>query len=355
MSKTIPTEVIESKKSLKTTIKSFIFFIIKIAIAAGIIFWLISNHYNDFVKVLKNVDFSWLIAAAILYFIIMLGSALRWFLLLKLIKIEITFFETLSLTMQGMFFSLVLPGGSIGGDLVKTGFLVSRTPKGRKLAATSTIFMDRFLGMFGQFSIGIVMAVICMPLIMRMDELTRITMLLIVLICIVGIIVGVIILLHRKLEKIRLFAWCIKFADRLTKGLISKLTEILDVYKGSKKTMIKCILIGVVAIQLNMAFILYFIARGIHASYIALKPCILGISLGNTAGLLPITPSGIGTRDAVVKAVLATGGFFQGDAVAIPLLFSAIIILFSLLGGVFFVFTKNKKNTAKAVNSDARR
>ena len=100
--------------------------------------------------------------------------------------------------------------------------------------------------------------------------------------------------------------------------------------------------VGAFFIQINMAFILYFIAHGIHASFIAIKPLIFAVSLGNTAGLLPITPSGIGTRDAVVKSILTAGGFFEGDAVAMPLLFSALILIFSIFGGLFFVLSKRK-------------
>ena len=184
----------KKKKTLKATLKSFVFFVIKIVIAAGIIYWLIHNNYNSFVKVLQNVDVNWLVAAAILYLVIMLASALRWFLLLKLLQINVTYFEAFSLTMQGGFFSLVIPGGALGGDLVKTGFLLSRTPKGRRLEATSTVFMDRFLGMFGQFSIGIVMGIICIPLITRMDNLTKITTIILVILSLIGILAGVAIL-----------------------------------------------------------------------------------------------------------------------------------------------------------------
>ena len=333
----------QNRTALKTKVKSFVFFVLKIVIAAGIIYWLIGNNYKDFVKVLQNIDVYWLVGAGILYLTVMLASALRWFLLLKLLQIDVSYFEAFSLTMQGTFFSLVIPGGSLGGDLVKTGFLLSRTPKGRKLEATSTIFMDRFLGMFGQFSVGIIMGIICIPLIMEMDDLAEITTLFLLLLSILGIIAGMAILFHRKLEKIKLFAWGINVANKYTKGFVFRVIEILDIYSNSKKTLIKCIFIGAFLIQINMAFILYFIAKGIHAPFIAMKPFILAESLGNTAGLLPITPSGIGTRDVVIKSILTAGGFFDGDAVAIPLLFSALMILFSILGGLFFVLSKNKK------------
>ncbi len=322
--------------------KSLFFFFIKIAIAGSIIFWLIYNNYNAFVSVIHNIDIFWLIGGTLLYLVVMLASAWRWFLLLKLLNINITYFEAISLSMQGGFFSLVIPGGSLGGDLVKTGFLLTRMPKGKRLEATSTIFMDRFLGMFGQFSIGVIMGVVCISLIERMDDVARLTAYVLILLSLAGIIAGIMILFHRKLEKIRFYCWGVNIVDRYTKGYVSRIFEILDVYRNAGKTLVQCILIGAFFIQINMAFILYFIAHGIHSKYIAIKPFILAISLGNTAGLLPITPSGIGTRDVVIKSILTAGGFFEGDAVAIPLFFSALILLFSIFGGLFFIFSKNR-------------
>jgi glycosyltransferase 2 family protein len=330
----------------KTILKSFIFFVIKIIIAAGIIYWLIHNNYNDFIKAIQNIDAFWLVVAVFLYLFMVLASALRWFLLLKLLKIDIHYYETFSLNMQGYFFSLVIPGGSLGGDLVKTGFLLTRLPKGRKLEATSTIFMDRFLGMLGQFFIGIIMGIICIPLIMEMDYLSKITTIILIFLSLVGILVGMTILFHRKLEKIKLFARGINVVDKYSKGFVSRITGILDVYSNSKKTLINCILVGVVFIQCSIVFIFYFIALGIHSSFIPIKSIFLAVSIGNTMGLLPITPSGIGTRDAITKSILNAGGFIEGDAVVIPLLYTSIMILFSLFGGLFFIFTKNKKKSS---------
>ena len=330
----------ERKKT--SVLKSLVGFVLRIAIAGGIIYWLINLHYSELVNALQNIDPAWLIVAAFFYLIVCLASALRWLLLLKIQKIEITFFEAFSLTMQGFFFSLVIPGGSLGGDLVKTGFLLKKTPKGKKLDATSTIFMDRFLGMFGQFSIGIVMTLFCIPLIRRLDYAIEATILIIVLISILGLIAGIVIINHRKLEKIRLYAWLVEIGNRITKGYVDRIALILDVYKDAHKTLYKCIFIGIAFIQLNIALTLFFISKGLHTATTAISPLIFGVSMGNTAGLLPITPSGIGTRDAVIKAILTAGGFSQGDSVAIPLLYTAIVIIFSVFGGLFFIFKKSK-------------
>ena len=331
------------KKTFVDRIKSLLLFFVKIIIAASIIGWLISSHYNDFMRALSNIEFSWLLVAVVLYLSTMVASALRWHLLLKIQNINITFFESLSLTMQGIFFSLVIPGGSLGGDLIKTGFIVSRTPRGNRLAVTSTVFMDRFLGMFGQFALAIVMGFMYIPEIRSMSVLGRDTVVVIWFASVAGILAGVAIMTHRQLEKIKPYTFFIKIFDRLSHGMITKLTDILDIYNSSKKTMFYCVLIGAIFVQLNMSLILYFIARGIHSAVMPIKALIFSIALGNTAALLPITPSGVGTRDFIVKEILVAGGFSHGDALAIPLLFTILMIFTSLIGGFFFVFHKIRK------------
>lgn len=324
-------------------VKSIAWFFGKIIIAGGIIYWLVSDHYEEFIHVIRNVDYNWLLFALIFYIISQVAAAFRWFLLLRVQKIRVSFFEALSLSMQGTFFSLVIPGGALGGDVVRTSFLLSRTPKGTKLAATSTVFMDRFTGMFGQFSIALIMGFFCIYDIKSMDRVSQFTVLLILAISVLGIIIGIIFLIHRELEKFRIYCYLKKIGDKWTKGFVSDATDILDVYNRSKKTMINCVLIGAIFIQLNMSLILYFIAKGIHAANITIKPLIFSIAVGNTAGLLPITPSGLGTRDAIVKTVLANGGFTQGDSIAMPLLFSSIMLFVGLLGGLFLIFHKKNK------------
>lgn len=336
-----------SLKTQNTTLfkktKSILWLILKYLIAFSIIGWLISNNYQAFVKAIKEIDILWFVLAIVAYIVVMLGQALRWFLLLKVQGIMVSFFETFSLTMQGVFFSLVIPGGSIGGDLVRTTFLVSRTPKGNKLAATSTVFMDRFMGMFAQFLLSIIFAIPFIPYMEHMADAPKLTVIVILIISVLGLIAGVCLIIHRQLEKIPGISALIKFADKITKGFLSDAFEILDVYHSQKKVMLYCVVISMVFIQLGISFILFLVAKGIHCATIKIIPLILSIALGNTAGLLPLTPGGLGTRDAVVKGTLTAGGFSSGDAIAIPLLFSIIMLAVSLSGGLFFLFHKRSK------------
>ena len=328
---------------LFSSLKSTIWLIVKFAVALSIVCWLISGNYHAFIKAITNIKLSWLILGFIFYGLVQGSGALRWYLLLKIQGIRVSFFETLSLTMQGVFFSLVIPGGAIGGDLVRTGFLVSRTPTGNRLAATSTVFMDRFLGMIAQFSIAIIFAFFFIPQIKSMASAPRLTILLILIVSALGLLAAFGLCLHRYLEKISLFSYLIKISNKFSKGFVAESMEIMDVYNASKLTMIKCVIISIFLVQINMSIILFLIAKGLNCPDISTLSLMLSIAMGNTAGLLPITPGGLGTRDAVVKATLTAGGFSTGEAIAIPLLFSMLMISIYLLGGFFFLFHKRSK------------
>lgn len=67
----------------------------------------------------------------------MLVCTWRWHRLTRILQVKLSGFEALSLTMQGYFFSLVIPGGAIGGDVVKMGVLTKRSRAGREWRALS--------------------------------------------------------------------------------------------------------------------------------------------------------------------------------------------------------------------------
>ena len=317
--------------------KSAIGFIVKILIAFGIIFWLFTSHYHAFINAISNIDYSWIILALVIYIMAQIAAAFRWYLLLQAQNLEIAFFDSLSLAFQGLFFSLVIPGGALGGDIVRIGLVVSKTRRGAKLVATSTVFADRFLGMFAQFSVAIFIGLLFFPEVLKMNNAIRIIIILVLIASCSGITVGILILAHRKLERFKIYKAGKQFGDLLTKGYISKATDVIDIYNRAKTTIVAGILISFAGF-FSTLLVFYSIARSLHESYFAIKPLVLSIGFGNIVGLLPITPLGLGTRDVFIKTVLSNGGFLQGVSVAIPLLFSSVIIVTSLFGGLFFVF-----------------
>jgi uncharacterized protein (TIRG00374 family) len=136
----------------------------------------------------------------------------------------------------------------------------------------------------------------------------------------------------------------INTCDKYSKGALHNLMNAMDEFKSHYKTLIFCILISIVLVHLNLALILYFIGLGTGAENISFKLSVLVVSIGNTAGTLPLTPSGFGTRDIVIQNILSAGGIKE-QATLIPLILSCMILAFNLSGGLFFIFSRKKSKT----------
>ncbi len=299
------------------------------------------------VKKLGEISFSslnwgWLALACVFYSIHLFVNAWRWHLLLKFRDIPCSLWTAVSLTMQSFFFSLVMPGGALGGDAVRAGFIAYRTQKGRKFDSVFTILMDRFTGMIGMF----LLAFLCLPFawesIQETGSVARVFIWFLLLFSAVGIVAAVFIFWHEKLERIRLFRWILQLADRISRGLFGRIMNALDSYRDGKKELFLCVagsLIGVNGV-LGLCFYCVCLACSTELAP-AFLAALCAITLGNIAGVLPATPSGIGMRDYFVSVLMAGAAAQVGlDGVAPALLMTIVIIGFNLVGGIFFLFDR---------------
>ena len=160
----------------KHKIKAFLSFVLKTGLAVVIIWWLISKHYDSFVENLANINFWWLLPAVLAFILHMFVCSWRWYKLALVVDIEISFTEAIALTMKGYFFSLVIPGGAIGGDIAKVGFLNKHTAKGAKAEGVFSILMDRMTGMTAMFSLALVVILLSIPVLMKVElEIIKLT------------------------------------------------------------------------------------------------------------------------------------------------------------------------------------
>ena len=127
-------------------LKKFFWFFVKLAIAGGIVAYLAFKNPTEIIDGFRSFNYIWLVPALLFYLLHMLVCAWRWHRLTRILGVRLSGFEALSLTMQGYFFSLVIPGGAIGGDVVKMGVLSKRTRPGAKMEGAFTILMDRIVG-----------------------------------------------------------------------------------------------------------------------------------------------------------------------------------------------------------------
>lgn len=80
-----------------------------------------------------------------------------------------------------------------------------------------------------------------------------------------------------------------------------------------------------------------FLLSGLGVQY-RIFDVIVAVTVGNIIGLVPLFPGGVGGRDLAAVTMLVAGGVAVADAKTAQLLYTGIILFFSLAGSLFFVF-----------------
>ena len=128
--------------------KKYIYFILKIAISFGIIFFTIRSIDLETLKQqFLRTDTIWigwsLILLTVSYFI----GALQWRLILQMSQINLPYMKILSYYYVGLFFNNFLISG-MGGDLLRVYDIQKHSPNQERLSpALATVFFDRFTGL----------------------------------------------------------------------------------------------------------------------------------------------------------------------------------------------------------------
>ncbi len=332
--------------------RSLLLYVLKTGLAAGIIVWIISSNRKDLFDALGKIKLEYLACAVALYAVHLGFGAFRWLMLLRIQSVRVSYFETLSLVMQGFFFSLVIPAGAVGGDIVKGGFLAARAPEGRKVKGVVTIFIDRIIGLVGLFIVAGTLGLMLREYLAGLSGFLEMAVYMLIGGCFAGLLSIIGLFFHRTIEKFPIVRTIIGKLDSLSNGAVSSIMEAVDGFRGAWKTLLGCLLITVVFIHLNLGLILFFLGKGLQAESTDPRLFLLTSSIGNAVAGIPLTPSGIGTRDIVVRELLMAGSVGNAAATAVPLVFTALVLFFNSTGGLFFVLDRNRKKSELPVPSE---
>lgn len=331
----------------KFGISRYLQLFLRIAAAVSIIAALIYLRKDQLQKCLAVFDYTKIIPAMCCYGFHLLVCAWRWRTLAKMQKFDLTLKEAFCLTMQGGFFSMILPGGAIGGDVVKMGILARRRQPGSRTEGIFTIFMDRVVGMVALFGLTIVLLAVFYP---RINELKvpgfeissyklRIFAWGIFAICFAGIAAAAGIFFHSFFEKFRLIKKVMDFADVRFNNAVTRICAAADSYAKQIPQLLNLTLISVLLVHIMTALPMFFLLRGTGVTLSGHWLLILtAVTIGNIAGLIPLSPGGIGLRDLTVIAILGSGGISAGTGETAQLLYTGIMICFALSGSLFFIF-----------------
>jgi uncharacterized protein (TIRG00374 family) len=291
----------------------------------------------------------WLFAGgAFCYFVTVLIAGTRWWWLLRVNGLSVSLPEALRLTWIGVFFNSVVPGQT-GGDLIKAIYIMKRSP-GQRIPALVSVIVDRVLGLGSLAVLGAIVVLFA---------LDRYGWLAAAIWGVIGIVtlLGMFAFSKRLRQAIRLKALLDRLPHRVG-HLLRLVDQAVFFYRGHKNVIAMSLLGGVVNHVFSiLSVVLIGDALGIGLpwfDYFVLIPVI------NIISAVPLGPNGWGLGEwsyqglfsqfgarYVAGATGASAAQIMGTrGVALSVLYRLHLTLWSLLGGLFVLFEKDRVTRA---------
>jgi uncharacterized membrane protein YbhN (UPF0104 family) len=298
--------------------------LLKIVITVGVLLYIFHRvNYKEVTDSLKDLDIFLLSVSLLILVIQILVSTFRWYLMLEMKGIKFTFYDALRLTWLGLFFNQVLPTG-IGGDVIRVYQLNKKCED--LPASISSVFWDRLTGLFG---LGLLI-LLGMPIALYMGH---VNLALIGLgIIFVLIILFLFVLYFDRIDFIKIFNFSVSLEHLSNDGRLFCLT---------KKNSIKIITLSVI-IQSVSVFSVYLIGVSI-GEYIDILALLIIVPTSIITMALPISIAGWGIREGVMVFGLALLGVNLETSLLISIIYGVQLMLVSLPGGVYWIFSKSNK------------
>ncbi|MDD5679907.1 MAG: lysylphosphatidylglycerol synthase transmembrane domain-containing protein [Candidatus Omnitrophica bacterium] len=313
--------------NIKTLISGLIRFFISLTLMAAILY-IMRDSLPGMVDTLKHTS-PYLFILSMLIFIISIAIAsFRLRILLEIQGIRMTTMDVFRVNLIGYFFSSFLPT-SVGGDVVKA-FYISKESK-KNMQAYTSVFLDRFLGMFTIF-------LIAMAAIFLVQDTSGLNLIWFLPVFVALSLIFIAVLYNKTLAK--------KFLPIISFVIPSKFQQemrnvynAMHGYKHHGKAMAVCFALSIIGQVVGFSAI-YFLASGIK-SYIPMTLTLLVMPVAAIVGMLP-SINGIGPREMSIVIMLRqfTGASAAG---AIAFLWLGALLLTSLLGGIVYMFMGHYK------------
>lgn len=314
--------------------------LLKLLIAGALIYWVGGNEWRKIAELIASMDPLWIVLCFLMLFIQSAGTSIRWRSLIAP-ELHVTFYEAFRLTLIGLFSNIFIPGGAVGGDVVKAAFLSTRVGSGKRVDAAVSVLVDRVVGLVGLFLLNLFLAALYFRRILNMKPADRYIILLLCLMCVSGIAVSFVIFFQDLIFRWKPAAKLLEWADRWMKGIPGNIIRSVSSYRSRWKTVLWNILFSMLILHPLLMLSIYFALYGVLRDFPDPGVTMTAMAFGNSASALPITPGGIGTRDFVVKMLLSGWGIKESAAAAAMMIYTSMMLLLNLFSGIGFFLPAN--------------
>jgi len=333
---------------LKKVIGTLIRLTVGIGLAYGLIYFTLKHTGTDLWSEILTSKWPLLVSAVILYGAVISLTIWRWSMLLKVQGIYLSAWDIIRLSMIGNFFNLALPG-AVSGDFLKIAFLAKST-KDKKLKGALSILVDRVIGLFGLFIIATLMLLLYIPFFYSLNHAYRPIKIAALAVGIGSIIMVsgfTLILFSQPLMRHPWIARIIEYGkDKLPNFFtlhLKQLFDALQLYNNKRRTLFITILLSIV-VHAALAINIFVIGASVNVNGLSLSDYLLATQVSNAIAGIPVTPAGIGTRDATMSMFFIALGAPMEKAGVVPVMFTLILLFWAIIGGIFFVSTRISKH-----------
>ncbi|CAN5713027.1 lysylphosphatidylglycerol synthase transmembrane domain-containing protein [soil metagenome] len=298
-----------------------------------VLLWLLFSRV-DFAKlwsIARNASLGWLALALCLYFSMILASAWRWGLLLKAQRIALPFRALTSSFLVATFFNNFLPS-NIGGDVIR---IADTAPAaGSKTLATTVVLIDRGIGLLGLILMAAVGST-AGPRLISTGPGVGAGMLWAAFIG--ATLIAVPALLMPKVLPTLLKPLRVLNRDWVDERL-SRLGGALERFREEPAALVGCFA-GALFVQTVLVGFYLSIARSMNIP-IGFAALAVVVPVTFIVQMLPVSMNGFGVREATFGFYFTRLGLPLEAALLVSFMGAALIMLFSLSGGVVYLVRK---------------
>lgn len=300
--------------------------LLKLAVSAALIVWLLTSGKLDFSVLLANPFSGYQVIVCLAILSNMLLQVVRWVWLLKANNIHISFRKAVEITCVSNFFGLALPG-MLGGDLVRV-YYTARAAADTKFEGVSTIIADRSISLYSLLWIGGFSSAWVLLTSHNGTDAFLYKIAAIIIILTAGSVVFLVLLWFLPVRPFKPVMPGGRFRDTLM--------ATLWVYRSNGRLLARCLVISIIANALDTAT--YLFASRVMETPITMGQTFVIGPLVTFANVLPISPGGIGVAETASSVLLGQFGILTGAEIVLLIRIWGIIL--RLAGGLVFVLGK---------------
>jgi uncharacterized protein (TIRG00374 family) len=275
----------------------------KLALAAALLAYLLNQaREHDAFSQLVEQPKRWplLVAALACTFLAVTLSFVRWHLLIGAVGISVRLLDTLRLGALGYVLNFVSLG-SLGGDLFKAIFLAHGQP-GRRTEAVATVLADRILGLTTMLVIAST-GILASGLLYRAPPTLAALCNTILAVAAMAIVGAVLVLTVRFLTGAHVTNWAHRIP--IAGATLARLLGAARAYRDEKRILLAA---AIVSILSNCAYVtsLFLVASGLPIERPTYAEHFVIVPVANMVGAIPVTPSGLGTKEAAMDVLYRT-------------------------------------------------